>query len=70
MINVCYVCKQSLLAPCSGTDSDIPVIAVTMNCILNRSCFSDDTMLIVSSALIEMAYIVPPSSLSSPNPKL
>lgn len=36
VINVCYVCKQSLLAPCSGTDSGIPVIAVTMNCCLWR----------------------------------
>lgn len=36
VINVCYVCKQSLLAPCSGTDSGIPVIAMTMNCCLWR----------------------------------
>lgn len=36
VINVCYVCKQSLLAPCSGTDSGLPVIAVTMNCCLWR----------------------------------
>lgn len=35
VINV-YVCKQSLLTPCSGTDSGIPVIAVTMICRLWR----------------------------------